>query len=101
MATGNQDTRIAELIGFLGDKERAMQRMEAVQALGRIGAAAIPALIHCLDDPRPRAKTDAAIALSMMGRGAAEAVPALTRMASDPNPAVAIGAKMALERIRG
>jgi len=92
--------RIAELCKILGDRERGIERITAVQELIQIGAPAVPALLRLLEDQRPRARTDAATALSSMGEAGKAAIPALEKMANDPNPAVSMGARMALKQLK-
>ena len=96
----SNEGRAAELCEILGDKERGIERMTAIQELIQIGAPAVPALLRLLKDQRPRARTDAAIALSSMGEADKAAIPALEKMANDPNPAVSMGARMALDTMR-
>ncbi len=60
----------------------------AADALGRIGAAAVPALVKVLDDPDPAIREKAVGVLGRMGAEAAPAVPKLTLLLNDPHPAV-------------
>jgi len=94
-------TKLAELILVLGDRERGIERMTAISELAAMGESAVPALINCLYDSRPRARSDAALALGMMGSVASAAVPALTKLKHDGNPAVEIAAGQALSQIQG
>jgi HEAT repeat protein len=68
--------------------ERWTEQEAAADALGRIGAAAVPALIEALDNPHPAAREKAVEVLGRMGPDAAEAVPALVRLLDDPDESV-------------
>lgn len=71
----------------------------AADALGRIGAAAVPALIDCLQDERPALRRRAAQVLARIGPDALDAVPALTLLLRDKDPDVQREAARALGQI--
>jgi HEAT repeat protein len=71
----------------------------ASDALGRIGAAAVPALVKALEDPNPGVKIEACRALAYMGSQGKEAVGALTRVLTDREENVRQEAARALGRI--
>jgi hypothetical protein len=71
----------------------------AKDALGRIGAAAVPALVNALHDPDPTVRLKAIEVLGRMGDDAAPAVPDLIRLLDDPNPDVQKSATRTLGRI--
>jgi len=71
----------------------------AVDALGRIGAGAVPPLIAALHDPNPRIRAEAARALSRMGPAAQDAVQPLTERLHDPEREVRQAAARALGQI--
>jgi HEAT repeat protein len=60
----------------------------AEDALGRIGAAAVPALIDTLHSDDPNVRRKAIEVLGRMGEEAAPAVPVLTALLNDPDPSV-------------
>jgi vesicle coat complex subunit len=63
-------------------------KQRAIDALGDIRPAAVPALIQILADPEADSyvKSNAAYALGNIGPAAAEAVPALIQILTDPDP---------------
>ena len=71
----------------------------AADALSRIGAEAVPALIAALRDPDAPVRLQAARALSRIGPEAAPAVPALTAALSDHDVLVRRNAARALGQI--
>jgi hypothetical protein len=71
----------------------------AAEALGRIGAAAVPALVQTLQDPDPAVRLTAVEVLGRMGADARDAVPHLVRLLDDPNLAVRKAAARTLGRI--
>ena len=71
----------------------------AKDALGRIGSAAVPALVNALHDPDPTVRLKAVEVLGRMGDDAAPAVPDLIRLLDDPNPDVQKSATRTLGRI--
>ncbi len=71
----------------------------AADALGRIGAASVPALVECLTDERPELRRRAAQILARIGPDAAIAVPALTQLLHDADPEVQREAARALGQI--
>lgn len=74
-------------------------RQTAVFALGRIGPAAVPALIQTLRNPDPNLRRQAVDTLSRIGPEAAAAVPDLIHALSDPDPLVRRTAARALGQI--
>lgn len=70
-----------------------------VDALGRIGRPAIPSLIESLADPQAPTRIEAAQALARIGPPAADAVPALTTALADGDPDVRLAAARALGQI--
>lgn len=89
---------LAALIEELKD-ERIQVRIEAVFALRRCGAPAVPALISAVKDREGRVRRVAAIALGRIGPAARDAVPALIGALSDADRYVRYPAAVALERI--
>ncbi len=71
----------------------------AVDALGRIGEAAVPQLIAALSDADPRVRAQAGRALARIGPPAKEAVPILTQRLDDPDEDVRQAAARALGQI--
>ena len=71
----------------------------ARDALGRIGAAAVPALITALRDPDPAVRLKAVEVLGRMGDDAAAAVPDLIKLLDDPDPEVRKAAARTIGRI--
>ena len=74
-------------------------RETAADSLGRIGDAAVPALITALDDPDRDVRAQAARALARMGPQAEAAIPALIDALDDDNKEVRQGAARALGQI--
>jgi len=60
----------------------------AVDALARIGASSVPALIDALKDPSPEVRVQAARSLARMGDSGKAAVPVLIERLHDPNEEV-------------
>jgi len=60
----------------------------AEDALGRIGSAAVPALVQALQSPDPQVRRKGIEVLGRMGREAADAVPALVPLLDDPDPTI-------------
>jgi HEAT repeat protein len=73
--------------------------MHAIDALGKIGPAATPALIAALKDPHEAVRGNAAVALAEIGPNAAETVPALAAALKDPVENVRQSAANALGKI--
>ena len=71
----------------------------AADALGRIGAAAVPALIEGLRSPDPAVRLKAVEVLGRMGPDAQDAVPDLVRLLDDPDEAIRKAATRTLGRI--
>jgi hypothetical protein len=71
----------------------------AADALGRIGAAAVPALIDALHDPDPAVRIKATAVLGRMGSDAKDAVPHLVKLLDDPDESVRKAATRTLGRI--
>jgi hypothetical protein len=71
----------------------------ARDALGRIGAAAVPALVTALRDPDPAVRLKAVEVLGRMGDDAAAAVPDLIKLLDDPDPDVRKAATRTIGRI--
>jgi hypothetical protein len=71
----------------------------AAEALGRIGVAAVPALVESLQDPDAAARLKAVEVLGRMGADAKDAVPQLVRLLDDPDLNVRKAAARTLGRI--
>lgn len=71
----------------------------ARDALGRIGAAAVPSLVGALRDPDPAVRRNAVEVLGRMGDDAAAAVPDLIALLDDSDPDVRKAATRTLGRI--
>jgi HEAT repeat protein len=71
----------------------------ATDALGRIGAAAVPALVNELRHPDPQVRLKATEVLGRMGEEAQAAVPELVRLLDDPDHEVRKAAARTLGRI--
>ena len=71
----------------------------AADALGRIGAPAIPELIRALQDVDPERRRRAVRVLARIGPDAADAVPSLIEALQDPDPFVPKAAARALGQI--
>jgi HEAT repeat protein len=74
-------------------------REVTIDALGRIGAAAVPALVEVLADPNPVVRRRAAQALARIGPDARDAVPDLIVALQDRNEEVRKSAARALGQI--
>ena len=74
-------------------------REVTIDALGRIGAAAVPALVEVLADPNPVVRRRAAQALARIGPDARDAVPDLIVTLQDRNEEVRKSAARALGQI--
>jgi HEAT repeat protein len=74
-------------------------RRTAVNCLIRIGADAVPALNHALEDRNADVRAAAANAMQGMGRNAKAGVPALSRTLKDPEPNVRSAVVQALDQI--
>ena len=85
-------------VKFLKDEDPKV-RSEAAKALGKIGLAAVPALIITLKDENSHVRSGAADALAGIGRAAAPAVPALIIALKDKNSFVRSDAADALGNI--
>ncbi len=90
VAAGGDDPAVAEALATLLSTSRDGQRLAAVQALNRLGAAAQPAvapLVSLLEDDNREIRMHAASTLGHIGAPAAEALPRLKslREAEDPN----------------
>jgi HEAT repeat protein len=71
----------------------------AAEALGRIGPAAVPALIEALRSPEPAVRRKAAEVLGRMGPDAKDATAELIRLLDDPDESVRKAATRTLGRI--
>jgi HEAT repeat protein len=71
----------------------------ASDALGRIGEAAVPALIEALSHPDPEVREQAARALALIGPKSTAAVPELVRLLDDESEPVRRQAARALGQI--
>jgi len=71
----------------------------ATDALGRIGAAAVPALLQALQNPDKSVRLKAIDVLARMGAGASDAVPQLIGLLDDPDPAIRKAAARTLGHI--
>lgn len=71
----------------------------AADALGRIGAPAVPALVQALQSPEPIVRQRAAEVLARIGPEAASAVPYLVRALHDPHEPVQRMAARALGQV--
>ena len=71
----------------------------AVDALGRIGAAAVPLLIETLEHPSWQRRRTAAMLLGRIGPDAGSAVPSLVKALEDPHESVRKSAARALGQI--
>ena len=79
--------------------EQWTEQEAAADALGRIGAAAVPSLIAALESPDAAARQKAVGVLGRMGSDAAPAVPHLINLLNDPDPAVRKASARTLGRI--
>ena len=77
----------------------AAARHDAVEALGRLGAAAVPAVVGALRDRDPAVRFSACRALGNMGASAEPAIPALIAALKDSDPGVRQDASIALGQI--
>ncbi len=74
---------------------------EAIDALVKIGAPAVPVLIEVLERGDSTGKWSAARALGDMGEPARVALPALRKVANQPDSFAATAAKKAIEKLGG
>jgi HEAT repeat protein len=79
--------------------EHLTEQETAADALGRIGAPAVPALMEALQSSDVQVRVKAADVLGRMGPDANDAVPALIRLLDDPDERVRKTATRALGRI--
>ena len=63
-------------------------RRKSIEALMKMGPAAVPACLRALKDGDWRVRTGATLALALYGDGAREAAPALAGAVMDPDPTV-------------
>jgi HEAT repeat protein len=85
-----------------GDRLLPRQRtaeQATIDALARIGASSVPALVDVLHDPDPELRRDAARALARIGSDAREAVPELIAALDDKDAGVRSFATRALGEI--
>jgi HEAT repeat protein len=80
---------------------RALPNAAAVDALGKIGAPAVPALVEILERGDVTSKWQAASSLGTMGDAAREALPALRKAAALPNTVLSSAAKRAIAKLGG
>ena len=93
---------VDDLRAALKDKDPAV-RMAASYALGKLGAAAAPALpqlVIALKDPDKRVRSAAAYAVPALGPSSSGAVPALIAATRDSDPEVRTTAAQSLKKIR-
>ena len=95
-AAGDSE-RIRELIERLGSTDPGVRR-HAAEALGRIGPAAVPALIRALKDRHHLVRSSAAHALGGLGPAT---LPALIRALKDKDKGVRQHAAQALKKSQG
>jgi HEAT repeat protein len=77
----------------------AQTRVNAIKELGRIGLAAVPALIKALKDDEDGVRSSAAEALGGIGPAAAEAIQVLRDLKNYADPMVGRTASNALNKI--
>src|SRR5262245_13179691 len=85
--------------GPLKPFEQWTEQDAATDALGRIGAAAVPALVDALRSGDPAMREKALEVLGRIGPDAEAAVPDLVQLLDDPDPAVRKSATRTLGRI--
>jgi HEAT repeat protein len=95
---GLDQTALTALTAALADPEE-MVRNSAKTALGRLGVAAIPALVEALQSRETRARLAAAEVLKSLGKGARLAVSALIAALDDHDAAVRAMAAAALVKM--
>jgi len=83
----------------LQPKDSNSSQQAASDALGRIGATAVPDLSDALSDPSPIVRLQSCRALAYMGAQAKDAVPALIRALNDSEQGVREAAAAALGQI--
>jgi HEAT repeat protein len=74
-------------------------RMSVLEAMGRLGKPAVPALTRALDDADGTIRFFAAVNLAKIGPEAWESLPALVPLLQDPDAHVRDAAALALEKI--
>jgi HEAT repeat protein len=79
--------------------EHSTEQETAADALGHIGAPAVPALMQALQSSDVQVRVKAADVLGRMGADATDAVPELVRLLDDPDERVRKTAARALGRI--
>ena len=89
---------IDKLVLTMGDDNRLVQK-EASLALRNIGKTAAPALRQALTNSNPRIREGAALALGKMGAAADPAIPDLIQLLTDRDYEVKNAAEFALRRI--
>jgi hypothetical protein len=80
---------------------RAQPNLVSIDALGAIGAPAVPALVEILEHGAYNCKWHAANTLGTMGEAAREALPALRKVAADPNSLLSTTARRAIAKLEG
>jgi len=76
-------------------------RRRAASTLGKVGPAAVPALVQALKDANAEVRGLSAFMLGEIGPAAKDAVPALTEALEDADWAVRFNAQEALRKIEG
>jgi len=90
--------RVRALRGALNDPDR-MVGQSAAWSLGRIGVASVPTLVEALSDSRAVVRIRAVYALGKVGQPAASARVAIHRAMGDPDPSVVKMASWAITQI--
>jgi len=93
-----QNEPTSHWLSALGSEVESVQK-DAVQALRRIGAPAVPELIQALQNENWRLRNQAAVALGTIGAEARDAIPALTGLLGAQDKYIRSNAAVALGRI--
>lgn len=98
MGTGGQDA-VPVMIEMMANDINFAEPGRIQMAVTELGPAAVPELVHLLQDENPEVRAHAAVALNWIGRGAREAVPALIQSLEDEANSVRQAAAFALLRM--
>jgi hypothetical protein len=80
---------------------RSQPNVAAIDALGKIGAPAVPALVEILERGESTSKWHTARTLGNMGEAAREALPALRKAAAQPEAMLSSAARRAIAKLGG
>ena len=101
-ALAAMDPDLAPLLELLDDPKMGPRRAEVITAIGRLGAAAkpaVPSLLTVLEENDQKIRMATVLALGEIGPAAEAAIPKLMRLEKDDRTQIARGAEKALDQI--